>query len=196
LAAPGIPELYQGAEFWELNLVDPDNRRSIDFARRQAALAELSGRIEAADADLAGLAGDLLEQRQDGRVKLYVIRRGLAYRREHAQLFLRGNYVPLEVSGARANHVCAFARSHAEEEAIVVVPRLLSPLIGLGMPLGAQVWGEDAVILPGAATRVYRNLFTAETIESGDTPEGHRTLPLAAVFSRFPVAILKRAKRS
>jgi (1->4)-alpha-D-glucan 1-alpha-D-glucosylmutase len=196
LAAPGIPELYQGAELWELNLVDPDNRRPVDFARRQAALAELSGRIEAADADLAGLARDLLEQRQDGRVKLYVIQRGLAYRREHAQLFLRGNYVPLEVSGARANHVCAFARSYAEEEAIVVVPRLLSPLIGLGMPLGAQVWGEDAVILPGAATRMYRNLFTAETIESGDTPEGHRTLPLAALFSHFPVAILERAKRS
>ena len=196
LAAPGIPELYQGAELWELNLVDPDNRRPVDFARRHAALAELSGRIEAADADLAGLARDLLEQRQDGRVKLYVIQRGLAYRREHAQLFLRGNYVPLEVSGARANHVCAFARSYAEEEAIVVVPRLLSPLIGLGMPLGAQVWGEDAVILPGAATRMYRNLFTAETIESGDTPEGHRTLPLAALFSHFPVAILERAKRS
>ena len=77
-----------------------------------------------------------------------------------------------------------------------MVPRLLSPLIGSGMPLGAQVWGEDAVILPGGTTRMYRNLFTAETIESGDTPEGHRTLPLAALFSRFPVAILERAKRS
>src|SRR4029450_14136038 len=113
----------------ELKPVAPDNRRPVDFARRQAPLAELRGRIEAAGADFAGLADELLEQRQDGRVKLYVIQRALAYRREHAQLFLRGGYVPLEVSGARANHVCAFARSHAEEEVIVVVPRLLAPLI-------------------------------------------------------------------
>ena len=196
LAAPGIPELYQGAELWDLNLVDPDNRRPVDFTRRQAALSELRGRIEGAGADSAGLAGELLEQRQDGRVKLYVIQRALECRRQHAQLFLRGDYVPLEVSGERAKHLCAFARSHAEEEAIVVVPRLLSPLIGPGMPVGSQVWGEDAVILPGTGSRLYRNLFTAETIESVDARDGHQTLPLAAVFSHFPVAILERQKRS
>jgi (1->4)-alpha-D-glucan 1-alpha-D-glucosylmutase len=196
LTAPGVPELYQGAELWDLSLVDPDNRRPVDFTRRQSALAGLRGRIEAAGADLAELVGELLEQRHDGRVKLYVIQRGLAYRREHAQLFLRGDHVPLEVSGVRANHVCAFARSHGEEEVIVVVPRLLSPLIGPGMPVGSQVWGENAVILPGAATRVYRNLFTAETIESEDTRDGQQTLPLTAVFWHFPVAILERVKRS
>jgi (1->4)-alpha-D-glucan 1-alpha-D-glucosylmutase len=195
LTAPGVPELYQGAELWDLNLVDPDNRRPVDFTRRQAALTALRGRIEAAGADLAGLAGELLEQRHDGRVKLYVIQRGLAYRREHPQLFLRGDYVPLEVSGARANHGCAFARSHGEEEVIVVVPRLLSPLIGPGMPVGSPVWGESAVILPGGGSRVYRNLFTAETFESEDTRDGQPTLPLGAVFSQFPVAILERAKR-
>jgi (1->4)-alpha-D-glucan 1-alpha-D-glucosylmutase len=195
LAAPGIPEIYQGAELWELNLVDPDNRGPVDFTRRQAVLAELRGRTEAAGADLARLAGELLAQRQDGRVKLYVVECALAYRREHAQLFLRGDYVPLEVSGACANHVCAFARSHDDEEVIVVVPRLLSRLPGPGMPLGPGVWDEDAVILPGAATRGYRNLFTAETIES-ETREGQQTLSLAAVFSRFPVAMLERAKRS
>jgi maltooligosyltrehalose synthase len=87
-------------------------------------------------------------------------------------------------------------RSHGEEEVIVVVPRLLSPLTGPGMPVGSQVWGENAVTLPGTATRVYRNLFTAETIESEDTRDGHQTLPLGAVFSRFPVAVLERTKRS
>jgi (1->4)-alpha-D-glucan 1-alpha-D-glucosylmutase len=168
----------------------------VDFARRQATLAELHGRIQAARADFVGLAGELLEQRQDGRIKLYVIQRALTYRREHAELFLRGDYVPLEVSGVRANHVCAFARSLAEEEVIVVVPRLLASLIGREMPVGSSVWGDDAVLLPGATTRVYRNLFTGETIESGDRREGHATLPLAAVFSHFPVAILERAKRS
>jgi len=155
----------------------------------------LRGRLEAAGADLTGLAGELLEQRHDGLVKLYVIQRGLAYRREHAQLFLRGGYVPLEISGARANHICAFARSHGEEEVIVIVPRLLSTL-GPGMPVGSQVWGENGVILPGGGTRVYRNLFTAETIESENTRDGHQTLSLPAVFSRFPVAVLERTKRS
>jgi (1->4)-alpha-D-glucan 1-alpha-D-glucosylmutase len=191
LAAPGIPELYRGAELWELSLVDPDNRRPVDFGRRQAALAELRDRIEGGR-DLAGLARTLVDQRQDGRIKLYVIHRGLAYRREHPRLFLRGDYIPLEVRGDRSNHVCAFARLHDVEEVVIAIPRLLSRLIGSGVPMGPTVWGEDGVLLPaGDEGRVYRNLFTGEIVETIER-EGRRTLPLAAVFSSFPVTMLER----
>jgi (1->4)-alpha-D-glucan 1-alpha-D-glucosylmutase len=106
---------------------------------------------------------------------------------------LHGQYIPLAVSGDRANHVCAFARSHAQEEAIVAVPRFLSPLIKSGVPVGPATWGEDVIVLPtGANGRVYRNLFTGAIIETTDTRQGHRGLPLAAVFAGFPVAMLER----
>jgi (1->4)-alpha-D-glucan 1-alpha-D-glucosylmutase len=194
LAAPGVAELYQGAELWELSLVDPDNRRPVDFSCRQAALAELRRRIDDAGADLAGLARALLEERHDGRIKLYVVHRGLGYRREHPRLFLRGDYVPLEVNGSRSNHVCAFARSHDSEEVIVMVPRLLARVRVDVVPVGPGVWGEDAVVLPaGREGGVYRNLFTGEITEVEER-DGRRTLPVAAAFSTLPVAMLARVK--
>ena len=193
LAAPGVPELYQGSELWELSLVDPDNRRPVDSARRQAVLAELRTGAEGTGGALAELAHTLVERRQDGRIKLYVIQRGLACRREHPQLFLQGDHVPLVVRGGRTNHVCAFARAHGEHEVVVAVPRFLARLSGNGAPLGPGVWGEDLVILPTAGQgRAYRNLFTGELLEIGETGEGRRALPLAAVFAGFPVAMLER----
>jgi (1->4)-alpha-D-glucan 1-alpha-D-glucosylmutase len=195
LAAPGVPELYQGGELWDLSLVDPDNRRPVDFARRRAVLAELRGRTGGPGTDLGGLARTLVERRQDGRIKLHVIERGLACRREHPRLFLQGDYVALAVHGDRANHVCAFARSHAGQDVVVAVPRFLANLIGDGWPLGAAVWGEDAVALPpGEGERVYRNVFTGEIVEATDTREGHRVLALSAVFSSFPAALLVSVK--
>jgi (1->4)-alpha-D-glucan 1-alpha-D-glucosylmutase len=192
LAAPGVPELYQSGELWDLSLVDPDNRRPVDFDRRRAVLAELQDRTEGASADLGGLARTLVERRADGRIKLHVIQRGLAYRRQHPRLFLQGDYVPLEIRGDRANHVCAFARTHADEQVVIAVPRLLARLTENGAPLGYPVWGDGRVVLPvGGGDRVYRNLFTGEVIEATDPGEAHRTLALAAVFSGFPVAVLE-----
>jgi (1->4)-alpha-D-glucan 1-alpha-D-glucosylmutase len=195
LAAPGIPEIYQGAELWELSLVDPDNRRPVDFARRRAALADLRARIDGGD--LAELARVLLEQRQDGCIKLYVIHRGLGYRRDHPELFLGGDYVPLDVSGERANHICAFSRARDGKQLVVAVPRLLAPLVSGGAPpAGPDVWGEDALILPaGAGSGVYRNLFTGDIVEPVER-EGRSRLPVAAVLARFPVAMLSREARA
>jgi (1->4)-alpha-D-glucan 1-alpha-D-glucosylmutase len=192
LAAPGVPEIYQGAELWELSLVDPDNRQPVDFGRLQAVLAELRRRTAGAGADLTALSRMLMEQRHDGRIKLHVVQRGLAHRRAHPELFLRGDYIPLEVSGDRSNHVCVFARSRDRDEVVVAVPRLLARLIGNAVPVGPAVWGEDAVVLPaGEKGRVYRNVFTGEIVETTER-EGHRILPLAAVFSIVPVAVLER----
>jgi (1->4)-alpha-D-glucan 1-alpha-D-glucosylmutase len=192
LAAPGIPELYQGAELWELSLVDPDNRRPVDFGRRQAQLAELEAQITAAGEDLMPLARRLLERRADGRVKLYVLRQGLGYRRRQPALFLHGDYRPLEVSAGRSNHVCAFLRSHEEREVVVAAPRLRASLPGDGPPVGSSVWGDDAVILPPGGDRAaYQNLFTGEVVEvSGG--EGCWTLPLASLFAAFPLALLEK----
>jgi (1->4)-alpha-D-glucan 1-alpha-D-glucosylmutase len=195
LAAPGVPEIYQGGELWDLSLVDPDNRRPVDFARRRAALVDLRDRSAGPGADLAGLARGLFEERRDGRIKLHVLQRGLGYRRAHPQLFLQGEYVALEIHGDRAHRVCAFARSYAEEEVVVVVPRLLAKLAGNGPPLGDAVWGDDAVVLSaGTRGRMYRNLFTGEIVEPTDARQEPRTLRLSAVFSAFPAALLVPVK--
>ena len=107
---------------------------------------------------------------------------------------MRGDYAPLEVSGSRWNHVCSFSRAHEAEEIIVAVPRLLARLSEDTVPVGRGVWGEDSVVLRGNGNgRAYRDLFTGEVI-TAEEHDGRRTLPLAAVFSALPVAILERTK--
>jgi (1->4)-alpha-D-glucan 1-alpha-D-glucosylmutase len=113
LTAPGVPDVYQGAEFWDQSMVDPDNRRPVDFARR----------IDALEADAAPVA--LMAHWQDGRIKQAVIRRALALRREVPDLFARGQYQPVNVTGPLSEHIVAFARSYANSHCLVVVPRLV-----------------------------------------------------------------------
>ncbi|HSB72068.1 MAG TPA: malto-oligosyltrehalose synthase, partial [Candidatus Methylomirabilis sp.] len=108
ITAPGVPDFYQGSEVWDFSLVDPDNRRPVDFAARASLLEDLRRRI--ATGDLVHLARELVEQWTDGRVKLYTLHRALTYRRTAADLFQRGDYVPLPTGGQAAEHLCAFAR--------------------------------------------------------------------------------------
>jgi len=184
LTAPGVPDIYQGTELWDLSLVDPDNRRPVDYQRRIDYLAGL----QVGDGNQAQT---LLEQAGDGRIKLYVTNRTLHYRRERPQVFMNGDYVPLDASGDKRDHVVAFSRNHNRESLIVVVPRLVAELVG-GVerpPLGEEVWGNTALTLPNdCAGRAFRNLFTGETV----TVE-QASIPLAGVLAKFPVALLVTA---
>jgi (1->4)-alpha-D-glucan 1-alpha-D-glucosylmutase len=194
LTSPGVPDIYQGTEVWDLSLVDPDNRRPVDYQRGRSMLASLKDQVDRAGQDLLPMAQELLTTSQDGRIKLYLICRTLNLRRAHQQLFFRGTYVPLEVSGGKKDHVCAFARILADETILVVVPRLVVGLTG-GLeqpPLGAGVWKDTRLLLPSEmAGQIYQNLFTGEkhSAEGRDRKSG---LVLAAVFSHFPVALLQR----
>jgi (1->4)-alpha-D-glucan 1-alpha-D-glucosylmutase len=188
LTSPGVPDIYQGTELWDFSLADPDNRRSVDFAHRRRVLTELGHEI-AREPDLAPLARRLVETKEDGRIKLFVIRQALALRRQRALLFQAGEYRPLEAQGARADHVCAFARVRGEESAVVLVPRLLAAGGLADPPLGVEVWGDDnRVAVPPDAGERFRNVFTGEDIE---VERG--VLPVAAVLASFPVALLVRA---
>ncbi len=196
LTCPGVADFYQGAELWTYTLVDPDNRRPVDYPLRRKLLAELKGRVEQAGPDLVPLAGELLANLPDGRVKLYVTYRGLNFRRDRGPLFLDGSYTPLEAIGPKRAHVCAFTRALGEEAVVVVVPRLVVGLTGGAeqAPLGAAVWGDTRLVLPEEeAGRAYRNVCTGEalTVEEHD---GQGSLPLAAVFRHFPVALLERCR--
>ena len=190
LTAPGVPDVYQGTELWDQSLVDPDNRRPVDYALRTRLLDEL------ADAEpTPALTRNLLEHKADGRIKLYLTSRVLAFRDAHPALFARGEYVPLSVEGAGAEHTVAFARRHGDEEVIVVVPRLVAGLLGKELvdPVGAEVWGDTRLVLADVAPGSrYRDVFSGEEVETSAGGDG-AVLPAADVFAAFPFALLSRS---
>ena len=190
IAAPGVPDFYQGTELWDLNLVDPDNRRAVDWELRARLLQELLTAIAGA-ADRAALAHELVKTKDDGRVKLYLIREALAFRRARRALFEQGDYRPLEARGVWAEHVCAFARVTGGEAALTIVPRLLARRGADGLPLGAEYWADTWLELPRELGGRFMNVLTGETIESGTAGEA-AALPLAAALATFPVALLER----
>jgi (1->4)-alpha-D-glucan 1-alpha-D-glucosylmutase len=194
LTAPGVPDLYQGAELWDLSLVDPDNRRPVDYDRRRTLLAGLQQQIEQAGDDLLPLAQALLASSTDGRIKLYLTQRALSFRRRHPQLFGQGDYHPLEAIGERQAHCCAFMRTLGTAAAVVIVPRLVVGLIEKyeRPPLGAGSWGATWLALPGERVgQGYRNWLTGERLIV-EEHAGTAGLRLKAVLANFPVALLER----
>jgi (1->4)-alpha-D-glucan 1-alpha-D-glucosylmutase len=188
ITAPGIPDFYQGTELWDLSLVDPDNRRPVDYERRRALLAEVSGQ------NRTELVSALVDRRTDGRIKLFTMLAGLQVRNEMRAVFEEGDYVPLETGGASRHHLFAFARQQGDRVAVTCVPRLVATLMGdrRGPPLGPDVWDDTRVTLPGSSgARGYRNVLTGATLTAGGAAEdGGATLKAADVFDRFPVALL------
>src|SRR5204862_2419455 len=157
LASPGVPDFYQGTELWDLNLVDPDNRRPVDYARRRAILEAVICRREVDD---TAMAAELLAHRRDGRIKMFVAARALAARQRLRPAF-NGEYVPLQTRGERADSVFAFARRHGSEYAVTCVPRLLASVVpdAATPPLG-PVWLGTRVELPADAPPQFRDVFT------------------------------------
>jgi (1->4)-alpha-D-glucan 1-alpha-D-glucosylmutase len=190
ITAPGVPDFYQGTELWDLSLVDPDNRRPVDWALRRRLLEDLVKEIEGSQ-DLAGLARSLLESREDGRVKLYVTRQALALRRVRAALFERGEYRPLGAQGPLAEHVCAFARVAEGEVALTVVPLHLAGRRTEAPPLGPDYWGATWLPIADDLGARFGNVLTGETVEVEETAEG-RGLALGRALAGFPVALLVR----
>lgn len=193
VTAPGIPDCYQGTELWDLSLVDPDNRRPVDFAGRAATLETLLERVKA-DSDRRTVVRELIESRADGRIKFYVTATALQYRRAHADTFLRGAYVPVDPRGGAAQHLCAYVRQQGDARVLAVVPRLVAGLLGEAsvVPVGSALWGDTVLPMPGE-TRVarYRNVLTGETLASKEEAGG-QVLRVADVLSDCPVALLER----
>jgi (1->4)-alpha-D-glucan 1-alpha-D-glucosylmutase len=196
LTAPGVPDIYQGTETWDFSLVDPDNRRPVDYDLRRQMLNALQEQMCPKGRDLVNLTRELLETWRDGRIKLYATHRALTYRREHPELFLAGAYTPLEGIGPRRDHVCAFARQHGSHTLLAVAPRFLTRLTPNPHtpPLGPQVWQESWLSLPATTHGGrYSNLFTGESV-TAVSREGRSMLALGDVFAHFPVALLAAEK--
>lgn len=194
ITAPGIPDFYQGTELWDFSLVDPDNRRPVDYDLRAGLLADLQKACDEAGEDRRGLVARLIETYRDGRIKLYVTMTGLRSRREHPDLFLHGDYVPLEARGERPDYLLAFARIHRDRAVVAAITRLAA---GLGrsaepFPLGRGAWGETWLTVPSwRPGSPYRNLLTGEMLATTEA-EGAQVLPAAEVFAACPVALLER----
>jgi (1->4)-alpha-D-glucan 1-alpha-D-glucosylmutase len=191
-AAPGVPDTYQGTELWDFSLVDPDNRRPVDYRERHRMLQSLRSAIESAGGDLREPARDLIASKEDGRIKLYVTHRSLALRRDHPGLFTAGEYIPLAAEGAKAAHLFAFARRSGEAAAVVAVPRLIVRLNPdpARPPLGPQTWSDTRLPLTGLDPALrWRNAFTGEVLVSEDR-DGPPSLAAADLFAHFPVALL------
>ncbi|MDA8364440.1 MAG: malto-oligosyltrehalose synthase [Gammaproteobacteria bacterium] len=189
LTAPGVPDIYQGNEIWELNLVDPDNRRPVDYERLRRLLEQLKALVSGGSGVLAARARLLLNTWQDGRVKLYVIWRALELRGQYPEVFGSGEYIALVPRGERAQHICAFARRGAAAIAVTVVPRWCARLAGERerLPLGAEEWTDTDVEAPAPGD--YVNVFTGEIV-AAEQRRGGWWLRAARVFARFPVALL------
>ncbi len=180
LTMPGVPDFYQGTDFWDLSLVDPDNRRPVDFAARSHAL----------EADRSPV--ELAATWPDGRVKQAVIARTLALRRRLPALFARGDYIPLTAAGPLALHVIAFARRHQNATLIAVVPRLPLALLveHRSILVSPAAWRDTALALPESLAGSFRDV-----IGGGELRVTAR-LALSAVLARFPAALLVSGARN
>jgi (1->4)-alpha-D-glucan 1-alpha-D-glucosylmutase len=188
IVLPGVPDIYQGSELWDFSLVDPDNRRPVDWAARRALLTAMRPHPER---PVATLLADFMKSPEDGRIKMFVTSRALGLRRAQSQLFREGGYQSLGTSGVCRDQTIAFARVHGSEAAVLVVGRHYTRLSDGGQwPVGRAVWQDTRVALPeGLAGRRYRDVFTGTVhdAQSGDQV----SLPLAQLLEHLPVALLE-----
>jgi (1->4)-alpha-D-glucan 1-alpha-D-glucosylmutase len=183
IASPGVPDFYQGTELWDLSLVDPDNRRPVDFSLRRRLLEELE----------TASPSEMLESWKDARVKLFVTSRGLHLRREHPALFVGGDYLPLGVESSVSGNAIALARTAGGEAVIAIAPRLCARMATAErpVPLGGDAWKTSRVLLPESLRhRNYENVLTGETLRPTVTSD-QGWLFLGQALERLPVALLR-----
>ncbi len=206
--SPGVPDIYQGNELFDFSLVDPDNRRAVDFNQRSRLLDSLSDYIrigESGSGDMAAEQNEFLKkclnQINDGQCKLLITAVAVACRKRYEGLYTKGRYIPLEVKGPADQHVIAFAREYQDNWSITVVPRLVSTLLKIDESLkldsygvwsiltaesGEHIWGDTAVVLPpDLADRKLVDNFSMQILNKSDD-----VLKVSDLFKRFPVAII------
>ena len=184
LTSPGVPDIYQGQELWDFSLVDPDNRRPVNFALRERALEELTACRQSGD--LPELCQQLLRNYHDGRIKLWVTMRGLNLRRKHPDLFRAGKYIPLQANRGKEEHLVAFARVRQGETVIVAAPRLSYTLMkGKEEPPVAAAWSDAELGVPAEVRGArWHNIFTGEVLNVAE-----RAPLCREIFAHFPVAL-------
>jgi (1->4)-alpha-D-glucan 1-alpha-D-glucosylmutase len=193
MTSPGVPDFYQGCDLWDLRLVDPDNRGPVDFTHRAALLDEIEKRSKQ---DPLRLARELVQNWQDGRIKLYLIWRILNLRRKYPRVFLDGQFLPMKTTGEREANLIAYARRRGNTWMMTIVPRWLArSKAPLALTRLQRFWRGSHVALPENAPQTWLNVLTGETAET-TRQRGAPTLSLPDVFKDLPVAVLSGVGRS
>ena len=175
---PGIPDVYQGTELWDLSLVDPDNRREVDYEKRQNWLEEFD------KTEKSALLQKLWQDRNNAQIKLWLTQQLFALRKQNPDLFSEGEYVPLQVKGSRKDHVFAFARIHKKDILVVFVPLHLAAISSQGELYDID-WKDTNIELPIRLTPKWEDLLT------GKKQEHEIKISLSGLFENFPFAVLK-----
>jgi (1->4)-alpha-D-glucan 1-alpha-D-glucosylmutase len=216
MTSPGVPDFYQGTEIWDFSLVDPDNRRPVDYEHRKRLLESLRAPAAAGvspgrqsdrtaeetggEDNQAALAADLIRNIEDGRIKMFATSRGLNFRRRRRDLFDQGAYLPLQATGERERHVISFARKFGDQAVIIVATRFALRLMSAGRQpievdawpdIWPDVWGDTAVSINDELAGCYRDVFTGANVCSRKRADGHE-LPLAEACDGMPIALLER----
>jgi (1->4)-alpha-D-glucan 1-alpha-D-glucosylmutase len=184
LTVPGVPDLYQGTEWWDFSMVDPDNRRPVDYVAREAALGRIGDTLD---------ARTLLQQWTAGHIKQAVVTKLLRLRAAKPALFARGDYTPLPVEGAQSAHVLAFMRRDGSDRVLVAVPLHAAELVGDARVPQVEParWGDTSIVLPpGTASNAWTDVMTGQRRRSAS-----RRLQVAELFADLPVAVLHDASR-
>ncbi|MFO7979725.1 MAG: malto-oligosyltrehalose synthase [Candidatus Aminicenantes bacterium] len=178
MTLPGVPDFYQGCESWDLSLVDPDNRRPVDFKSHRRALQDIKANKEEPD-----LLAQLWKDRESGRIKMFLIWKALQIRKKFRGVFEKGECIPLKTQGAQKNHIMAFARRHQDNWVLVLTPRFVSGLILENQSLAQASWGDTRVILPSDAPQVWEQVLT------GEPGKFDREIQASSVFKESPVVL-------
>ncbi|MBV9769735.1 MAG: malto-oligosyltrehalose synthase, partial [Bryobacterales bacterium] len=187
IASPGVPDFYQGNDIWAFDLVDPDNRRPVNYNTRRQMLKNLA---EQAKRDRVALVDRLRENPCDGAIKLYVTSEALRFRRSHRDLFSQASYAGLASEGNRARHVIAFGRATEHQTVIALSGRFFLKLCNSHRQPVGEVWGNTSIALPKKiSAQTLRDVFTGKTITAEQGKDG-LCLSLREVFSHLPVALL------
>ncbi len=174
--APGVPDLYQGAELWELSLVDPDNRRPVDYQKRMKFLQDIKTQSER---DILQLIKELIATKENGKIKLFLTHQLLTARKKHSELFQNGDYQPIEITGEHKDSIVAFSRNYQDKTVVAIAPRFLTKIIKPGqLPLGMEVWSDTSLKL---ANEDWHNLIDGQTIGE---------MSVGKILQNFPVALL------
>jgi len=191
LASPGAADVYQGCELWDFSMVDPDNRRPVDFAARAAMVARIKQEL-ASGRSRAEVARDRFSAPEDGAIKLYLIWTAMNHRRSNPELYSRGAYRIGEASGEHRDRLSGFGRTLQGQNLLVLAPRLVAGLMGDDggrAPVGREFWGDTEILIPEAAPSRWRNLLTDQVFEV-QTGEDRRSLHVGDLFSEIPLAML------
>lgn len=182
ITCPGVPDFYQGTEMWDLNLVDPDNRRPVDFKKRIALLKYIQGRTRN---DTLHLVNELMATKEDGRIKFFLIYKALKVRKELGDLFRQGRYIPLQTSGKFRDHIIAFARNREDKWAVTIASRFLADFMKDGESwVGEGIWQDTVVLLPENGPRVWIDRITDRPIEE------EARISIGKALRHLPVALL------